>query len=37
MWVPKLDELLKERLGEGMLPLVAAVDLSFLSEKEQGQ
>ena len=36
MRVQKLEEPLKERLDEGMLPLVAAVDLSYLSEREQG-
>ena len=35
MRVQQLEEPLKERLDEGMLPLVAAVDLSYLSEKEQ--
>lgn len=36
MRVQKLEEPLKERLDEGMLPLVAAVDLSYLSEREHG-
>jgi ParB family chromosome partitioning protein len=35
MRVQQLEEPLKERLDEGTLPLVAAVDLSYLSEKEQ--
>ena len=35
MRVQKLEEPLKGRLDEGTLPLVAAVDLSYLSEKEQ--
>ncbi len=35
MRVQKLEEPLKGRLDDGTLPLVAAVDLSYLSEKEQ--
>ena len=35
MRVQQLEESLKERLDEGTLPLVAAVDLSYLSGKEQ--
>ncbi len=35
MRVQQLEEPLKERLDEGTLPLVAAVDLSYLSGKEQ--
>ena len=30
-----MEEPLKERLDDGTLPLVAAVDLSYLSDKEQ--
>ncbi len=33
--VQQLEEPLKERLDDGTLPLVAAVDLSYLSDKEQ--
>ena len=35
MRVQQLEEPLKERLDEGTLPLVAAVELSYLSGKEQ--
>ena len=35
MRVQQLGDPLKERLDEGTLPLVAAVDLSYLSDKEQ--
>ncbi len=35
MRVQQLEEPLKERLDKGTLPLVAAVNLSYLSEKEQ--
>lgn len=35
MRVQQLEEPLKERLDDGTLPLVAAVDLSYLSDKEQ--
>ncbi len=35
MRVQQLEEPLKERLDDGMLSLVAAVDLSYLSDKEQ--
>ena len=33
--VQQLEEPLKERLDDGTLPLVAAVDLSYLSDEEQ--
>ncbi|MEH2956548.1 ParB N-terminal domain-containing protein [Candidatus Merdisoma sp. JLR.KK006] len=35
MRVQQLEEPLRERLDDGTLPLVAAVDLSYLSDKEQ--
>lgn len=35
MRVQQLEEPLKERLDDGTLPLAAAVDLSYLSDKEQ--
>ena len=35
MRIQQLEEPLKERLDDGTLPLVAAVDLSYLSDKEQ--
>lgn len=33
--VNQLEQPLKKRLDDGLLPLVAAVDLSYLSGKEQ--